>query len=401
MFTMKKEIKFSRKIRAYTLQVIFAVVLSLTLGMTGAGQTLQAAAKGLAQVDEPPSNDDILSATDIALVSEIFDDNVDTTTATTVPAPDGDPEPMVMNDCNSNLGERSVWYHYQPTTDINLYVDTIGSDYDTILAVWEGSPGNLTLVACNDDNDRATTGLASKLGFFAKGGVSYYIEVIQYSAPAGTVVELNPDGSYPYIGAGGNLIFHVEEGDFSVVEVHIGDEINKSYAIPSGENVTPMYEDTRAGPVQTESMNGVAVFASERSIYKQSFNEVMGYPGDQLTTEYWFPWYDNVGMTTWVLVGNPSTTETAEVDVYIGEVLQGSYTILPGEKETPKYQNTVDGPVRVVSTNGVDIFASERSLYKDSFNEVMGYPGDQLTTEYWFPWYDNVGMKTWVLVGKP
>jgi hypothetical protein len=106
-------------------------------------------------------------------------------------------------------------------------------------------------------------------------------------------------------------------------------------------------------------------------------------------------------MKTWVLVGNPSTTETAEVEVYIGEVLQGSYTILPGEKETPKYQNTVDGPVRVVSTNGVDIFASERSLYKNSFNEVMGYPVDQLTTEYWFPWYDNVGMKTWVLVGKP
>jgi glucose/arabinose dehydrogenase len=185
------------------------------------------------------------------------------------------------------------------------------------------------------------------------------------------------------------------------VDVFIGGALQNSYAIASGENVTPRYEDTVDGPVQVVSTNGQEFFTSERSLYKNSFNEVMGYPGDQLTTEYWFPWYDNIGMTTWVLVGNPSTTETAEVDVYIGEVLQGSYTILPGEKETPKYTNVLDGPVRVVSTNGVDIFASERSLYKDSFNEVMGYPGDQLTTEYWFPWYDNIGMKTWVLVGVP
>jgi hypothetical protein len=185
------------------------------------------------------------------------------------------------------------------------------------------------------------------------------------------------------------------------VDVYIGEVLQGSYTILPGEKETPKYTNVLDGPVRVVSTNGVDVFASERSLYKNSFNEVMGYPGDQLTTEYWFPWYDNVGMKTWVLVGNPSTTATAEVEVYIGEVLQGSYTILPGEKETPKYTNVLDGPVRVVSTNGVDIFASERSLYKDSFNEVMGYPGDQLTTEYWFPWYDNIGMKTWVLVGVP
>jgi hypothetical protein len=91
------------------------------------------------------------------------------------------------------------------------------------------------------------------------------------------------------------------------------------------------------------------------------------------------------------------------VDVYIGGVYypNGYSSIPPGGNVTPMYDATRAGPVRVVSTNGVAVFVSEGSVYKASFNEVMGYSGDQLTTEYWFPWYDNVGMKTWVLVGKP
>ena len=57
--------------------------------------------------------------------------------------------------------------------------------------------------------------------------------------------------------------------------------------------------------------------------------------------------------------------------------------------------------MRVVSTNGVKIFTSERVLYGDSFNEVMGYPATQLTTEYWFPWYDNVSMDDLGAGGQP
>jgi hypothetical protein len=55
----------------------------------------------------------------------------------------------------------------------------------------------------------------------------------------------------------------------------------------------------------------------------------------------------------------------------------------------------------VVSTNGVKIFSSERVLYGTSFNEVMGYAGNKLTTEYWFPWYDSTSMSTDILVGRP
>jgi hypothetical protein len=64
-----------------------------------------------------------------------------------------------------------------------------------------------------------------------------------------------------------------------------------------------------------------------------------------------------------------------------------------------KDRNT--GSVRVVSTNGLKILTSQRVLYDTSFNEVTGYPGDKLSAEYGFPWYDSTSMSTDILVGEP
>jgi hypothetical protein len=185
----------------------------------------------------------------------------------------------------------------------------------------------------------------------------------------------------------------------AAVDVYVGGIKKSSHSIPAGGRVTPRF-NLQTGPVRVVSTNGVKILSSERTLYKGAFNEVMGYAANQFTTEYWFPWYDNLSMDTWILVGNPSPTSTAAVDIYIGGVKKGTYTIAKGGQVTPRF-NLQTGPVRVVSTNGVKIFSSERTLAGDSFNEVMGYPATQFTTEYWYPWYDNVGMDTWVLVGNP
>jgi hypothetical protein len=182
------------------------------------------------------------------------------------------------------------------------------------------------------------------------------------------------------------------------VSIYIG-SAKYNYTIPAGGKITPRYSGVQNGLVRVISTNGVKILASERAVYNGSFNEVMGYPANQLTTEYWFPLYDNVSMDTWVLVGNPSSS-SANVTIYIGS-LKYSYTIPAGGKITPRYSGVNNGLVRVVSTNGVKILTSERSLYGNSFNEVMGYPANQLTTDYRYTWYDNVDMDTWVLVGNP
>ena len=193
------------------------------------------------------------------------------------------------------------------------------------------------------------------------------------------------------------------------VDVTIGSGVNaikNSYAIGPRGRVTPMYPGVQNGPVEVMSTDGTPFFTSERALYGSNFtfNEVMGYPDNQLTNHYWFPWYDNKDMMTWVLVGNPSATLDAHVTITIGsgvDLITNSYTIEPRGRITPMYPGVQDGPVEVVSD--IPVFTSERALYgsASSFNEVMGYPDNQLTNHYWFPWYDNKDMMTWVLVGNP
>ncbi|MCQ6468206.1 hypothetical protein NPN14_23560, partial [Vibrio parahaemolyticus] len=93
---------------------------------------------------------------------------------------------------------------------------------------------------------------------------------------------------------------------------------------------------------------------------ENSFNEVMGYPFDQFDTEYWYPYYDhgypNVSgnkMRTWILVGNPSSSQTATVQIYIAGVLKNDpanpsnyyFSIPPGGNVTPRWMGSIAGPV--------------------------------------------------------
>ncbi len=154
---------------------------------------------------------------------------------------------------------------------------------------------------------------------------------------------------------------------------------------------TPRWIGTVGGPVHVSS--DIPVFASERvfTVPDNSFSEMMGYPADQFTTEYWFPWYDSINMNSILKVGNTSSSLTANVDIYIGAVKEGSYTIPHDQTITETYPSDLDGPVRVVATNGINIVASQWTLSgtTNSFNETMGYPFDQFTTDYWFPFYDH------------
>ena len=92
--------------------------------------------------------------------------------------------------CSLPAGQASVWYHYSPTTSREVSFDTYGSNYDTVLAVWSGSPGSLSSVACNDNAGGAQQ---SMLTITASPGTTYYIEVAQYP------------GTSPN---GGGLVFH-------------------------------------------------------------------------------------------------------------------------------------------------------------------------------------------------
>jgi M6 family metalloprotease-like protein len=128
------------------------------------------------------------------------------TTAATISSSDPD-----LTICNRVKGKTSVWYEYTPMSSGSIKVDTRGSDYDTMLAVWSGNPSSLALVACNDDigNEGGVWNYASELIVSLTSATHYYIEVSEYNGsltPLGNLSKPNTD-----VGAqsGGQMVLNV------------------------------------------------------------------------------------------------------------------------------------------------------------------------------------------------
>ncbi|HWH71219.1 MAG TPA: lysyl oxidase family protein, partial [Candidatus Sulfotelmatobacter sp.] len=87
-----------------------------------------------------------------------------------------------------NAGGHSVWYQWTALATKSVIVDTVGSSFDTLLAVYTGSSvGALTLVASNDDIGNPTN-LQSRVTFNAVAGTVYRIAVDGYNGAVGSLV---------------------------------------------------------------------------------------------------------------------------------------------------------------------------------------------------------------------
>lgn len=162
----------------------------MTLWMTACSKDLPTdpsnnAGAGAVQTDVVlqaiPTNDDFDNAETITTLP--FTDTENTAEATTAP---DDP----VADCLGN--GPTVWYEFTPSADIRITANTVGSEYDTGIAVYTGTRGNLTQIACNDDFG----GAQSTVILDAVGGETYFF-----------VVGVGAFGS-----AGGNLVFNVQPG---------------------------------------------------------------------------------------------------------------------------------------------------------------------------------------------
>lgn len=118
-----------------------------------------------------PANDNFAQA--IAIPTLPYTDTQTTSTATTE---NDEQTPPCLKDATA-----SVWYQYTATESQIVSFDTIGSDYDTVITVWQGNP--LTAVDCNDD-----TGLQiqSFLTLNLAPG-NYYIQISAFQS-TGTLI---------------------------------------------------------------------------------------------------------------------------------------------------------------------------------------------------------------------
>lgn len=92
-----------------------------------------------------------------------------------------------------------VWFSYTPLCTGTAYIDTFGSQFDTVLSVHCSCPtlGGTNMIACNDDytfpapNDRA-----SRVSFDFTAGETYLIRVSGYNGASGAFT-LRPSFFYP------------------------------------------------------------------------------------------------------------------------------------------------------------------------------------------------------------
>ncbi|HET9908415.1 MAG TPA: choice-of-anchor Q domain-containing protein [Anaerolineales bacterium] len=155
------------------------------------------------------------------------------------------------------------------------------------------------------------------------------------------------------------------------------------------------------GPAKVYSTNGFDIVAALRVIWREpglrtSYSEMMGLPVEQLSSEYWFPWYNNrdvASMDQGFRIANVDSSDTT-VKVMLGTTELDSFTLAAGASVRTAY-DVNSGPIRIYSVEGNKILAALRVIWKEpgprySYSEMMGLPVEQLSTEYWYPWYNNL-----------
>jgi hypothetical protein len=138
-------------------------------------KTVTAGGLSIPNLTEELTNDSVSTATVVdatmAISANGFVDQVNTVGATPQEGSDGSFLDSPTNPADPTLSGatcfgggadspifRTVWYAFTPIADGTVTIDTAKSRYDTVLAVFTGSPGGLSLWAC-DDNVEDSNGI--------------------------------------------------------------------------------------------------------------------------------------------------------------------------------------------------------------------------------------------------
>lgn len=192
--------------------------------------------------------------------------------------------------------------------------------------------------------------------------------------------------------------------------------------IPAGVTAAYEFPGTMGGPVEATSRNGDAAITSLRSLWGDSLEEIPGNLKDRLSDNYLWPWYDMLspGTSDWIVVANPSSTETVTAAVNFkdqgaGPPVTAHADIPPSGTWAPTFPGKMGGPVELQAyrqggsyaetPDRRPVIASQRVLTGNgaAFNEVPGTPAGELSDRYLWTWYDqkSPGMKNWVLIDNP
>lgn len=111
-----------------------------------------------------------------------------------------------------------------------------------------------------------------------------------------------------------------------------------------------------------------------------------------------FPWYDNIGLRTWIHLVNP-TAGTRTVTLRLAGVQVAQVGIEPGRNRYLSLAGKSGGPL-LVEADG-PVVASERTGTGASFSEFFGLDAGAAASDLAFNWYDSLSLRTWILAVNP
>jgi hypothetical protein len=117
-----------------------------------------------------PANDNFADATQITSLT--FSVNADNTGATSEA---GEPNPS----CGYGYNLNTVWYAFTPSTNASLTASSSYYNFAPLLAIYSGSWGNLTQLACGN--------FYTTLTFQAQAGITYYFQLSGLYGDQGTI----------------------------------------------------------------------------------------------------------------------------------------------------------------------------------------------------------------------
>jgi hypothetical protein len=176
---------------------------------------------------------------------------------------------------------------------------------------------------------------------------------------------------YDMQGASWDAIHMLNPGTTTAnIEIYVGGTSRATLSLGPGAATYQTFPGLVGGPVRVVSDQ--PIWVTQRIVGWGGWKEVFGVPTTLATTSWYFTWYVMKG-ASWnaIHIINPSATD-ATVEVYVAGVLKGTITVPAGQAKYVSYPGLVNGPVKVVSTNGVPIMSSQRILGWGSFEECVG-----------------------------
>ena len=219
----------------------------------------------------------------------------------------------------------------------------------------------------------------------ATGVLSYYFPIYNNASPYQSSIIIGNIGSAS-----------------TDVEIDAGGVVQQTSTISANNSIEWSSAGAVYGPVQIKSLGGEPLVVTERVVYKNSISE--SYAVQNPDVEYVFPWYDDAspGNDSTIALANPGTT-SGEVDVYYGSLsLPSHYIVPPGSNLQIRYAGYSGGPVKLISTNGQRILASELTIFNNSFNQTMSTSEGSVSNDYFYPIYDanTIGHQEWVVISN-